>query len=331
MPEDDALINRYGFPSQGHSTVLSRLSARVPQFTSGSGRAALREGSMLVINLGKNKESPADSINDYVNGVRTFGLYADVLVVNVSSPNTPGLRGLQDKNALEKLLHGVIKARNELEPTILTNQKPKLVLKIAPDLDESQLADIADVVKSSNIDGVIVSNTTIQRPSHLKNSSRVETGGLSGAPIKPFSLKALQTLRSLLPADIPIIGSGGIWTGQDALDFAKAGAQMVQIYTSFGYNGVGTCRRIKDELVELLEKEGKTWEQIVKEAVDKHSWKESEPKPTTMEQLRTEAEELKIYLSLGDREKVERGQKYVAQEATGGETELEGAAQASVL
>jgi len=92
MPEDDALINRYGFPSQGHSTVLSRLLARVPQFTSGSGRAALREGSMLVINLGKNKESPADSTNDYVSGVRTFGPYADVLVVNVSSPNTPGLR-----------------------------------------------------------------------------------------------------------------------------------------------------------------------------------------------------------------------------------------------
>lgn len=92
MPEDDALINRYGFPSQGHSAVLSRIHARLPRFTSGSGRAALHEGSMLAINLGKNKESPADSINDYISGVRTFGPYADVLVVNISSPNTPGLR-----------------------------------------------------------------------------------------------------------------------------------------------------------------------------------------------------------------------------------------------
>ena len=103
---------------------------------------------------------------------------------------------------------------------------------------------------------------------------------------------------------------------------------MVQIYTSFGYNGVGTCRRIKDELVELLEKEGKTWEQVVKEAVEKYSWRESEPKPSTVEQLRTGTEELKIYLGLGERE---RGQGSAAQEATGGEAELEGAAQASVL
>ena len=157
---------------------------------------------------------------------------------------------------------------------------------------------------------------------------RVEVGGLSGAPVKPLALKTLKTLRSLLPADIPIIGSGGIWTGQDALDFAKAGAQMVQIYTSFGYNGVGTCRRIKDELVKLLEKEGKTWGQVVKEAVEKHSWRKFEPKPTTVE---TATEELKIYLGLGEREKAERGQRSATQEVTGGEAELEGAAQASVL
>jgi len=162
-------------------------------------------------------------------------------------------------------------------------------------------------------------------------ASRVEVGGLSGAPVKPLALKTLKTLRSLLPADIPIIGSGGIWTGQDALDFAKAGAQMVQIYTSFGYNGVGTCRRIKDELVKLLEKEGKTWGQVVKEAVEKHSWREFEPKPTTIEQLETATEELKVYLGLGEREKAERGQRSAAQEATGGEAELEGAAQASIL
>jgi len=122
-----------------------------------------------------------------------------------------------------------------------------------------------------------------------------------------------------------------VWTGQDALDFAKAGAHMVQIYTSFGYNGVGTCRRIKDELVELLEKEGKTWEQVVKEAVDLHSWRESEPKSSTVEELKAGAEESKLYLRSGEREKAERGQRSAVQEAAGGEAELDGAAQASVL
>ncbi|KXN86599.1 Dihydroorotate dehydrogenase (quinone), mitochondrial [Leucoagaricus sp. SymC.cos] len=340
LPEDDALINRYGFPSQGHSTVLSRLLARIPRFTAGAERAALRDGSMLAVNLGKNKESPADSIDDYITGVRTFGPYTDVLVVNVSSPNTPGLRGLQNKDILQKLLHAVSQARNELEPSSLTARRPKLVLKIAPDLNESQLTDIADVVKNSSIDGVIVSNTTIQRPSHLRNPSKIETGGLSGVPIKPISLKALQTLRSLLPASIPIIGSGGIRTGQDALDFAKAGAQMVQVYTSFGYNGVGTCRRIKDELTELLVKEGKTWDEIVKEAVVKHSWKEPEPKPSTMNQLVTEAEELKSFLGLGEKqENVEGGREAlpspspqeIKENKTGGEAEMGSAAQASVL
>jgi len=333
LPEDDALINRYGFPSQGHSTVLSRLLARIPTFTTGPERASLRDGSMLAVNLGKNKSSPAESIDDYVAGVRTFGPYADVLVVNVSSPNTPGLRGLQNKDSLEKLLQGVSQARSELAPSILTHRKPKIVLKIAPDLNQSQLADIAKVVKETGVDGVIVSNTTIQRPSSLRNSSKIETGGLSGVPVKPLSLKTLQTLRSLLPANIPIIGAGGIWTGQDALDFAKSGAQMVQIYTSFGYNGVGTCRRIKDELVELLAKEGKTWGQVVNEAVDKYSLKEVENKPPSLDRLITEAEELKSYLGLGEKsEDPNGGQKESAQQKPhSADIDLEGASQISVI
>lgn len=169
--------------------------------------------------------------------------------------------------------------------------------------------------------------------SQLDAASKTETGGLSGVPIKPISLKALQTLRSLLPSNIPIIGSGGVWTGQDALDFAKAGAQMVQIYTSFGYNGVGTCRRIKDELIGLLQQEGKTWEQIVSEAVAKHSWREPAPKPTTVGQMKTEAEELRSFLGLDEKgETVEDGKAPVLQEnKPGSEVELEGAAQASVL
>ncbi|KAJ3571824.1 hypothetical protein NP233_g3503 [Leucocoprinus birnbaumii] len=313
LEEDDALINRYGFPSQGQPTVLSRLLARIPKFTTGPERASLRDGSMLAVNLGKNKESPADSIDDYVSGVRAFGPYVDVLVVNVSSPNTPGLRGLQNKDTLEKLLQGVTQARDELEPSVLTFQKPRLVLKIAPDLNESQLADIADVVRGSSIDGVIVSNTTIQRPSHLKNASKVETGGLSGVPIKPISLKALQTLRSQLPASIPIIGSG-----------ASGPAKMHSILP-------------KQELkwFKFIRVSGKTWEQIVKESVDKHSWREPEPKPTTMEQLKTEAEELKNLLGLGEKGENAEGLKEPApmpqEQVPDDEAELKGAAQASVL
>ncbi|KAF8963456.1 dihydroorotate dehydrogenase [Flammula alnicola] len=308
LDEDGAVINRYGFPSQGHSSVLARVRARIPTFFSGPDRAALREDSMLAVNLGKNKESPADSIDDFVAGVRTFGPYSDVLVVNVSSPNTPGLRGLQNKDVLERLLDGVTKARDELTPSPLTSRKPKVVLKIAPDLEKSQIIEMADVIRKSNIDGVIVSNTTIQRPKTLVNgqssANKSEAGGLSGPPIKPFSLKALQTLRAHLPSSIPLIGCGGIASGKDALDYAKSGASMVQVYTSFGYDGVGACRRIKDELVDELAKEGKSWEQVVHEAVEQLSWKEpipeKKPEPT-VQQLISEAEELKTMLDkLGD-------------------------------
>jgi dihydroorotate dehydrogenase len=130
-------------------------------------------------------------------------------------------------------------------------------------------------------------------------------GGLSGPPVKPFSLKALQTLRGHLPASVPLIGCGGIVTGKDALDYAKAGAAMVQVYTGFGYDGVGACRRIKDQLIDELKKEGRTWEQVVNEAVEKLSW--IEPAPVKqgeagVKQLIEEAEELKAMLDkLGDK------------------------------
>ncbi|CAA7265121.1 unnamed protein product [Cyclocybe aegerita] len=299
LEEDGAVINRYGFPSQGHSSVLARVRARIPTFFTGPDRAAFRPGAMLAVNLGKNKESPVDSIDDFVAGVRTFGPYSDVLVVNVSSPNTPGLRGLQNRDVLERLLDGVTKARDQLEPSPITARKPKVVLKIAPDLEESQLVEMAAVIRKSKVDGVIVSNTTIQRPKTLQNPNKTEVGGLSGPPVKPFALKALKTLRKELPASIPLIGCGGITTGKDALDYAKAGASMVQVYTSFGYDGVGACRRIKDQLVEELKREGKSWEQVVDAAVAQLSWKEPTPeqkKEQAIKQLVSEAEELRAML-----------------------------------
>ncbi|KAJ6591635.1 Dihydroorotate dehydrogenase-domain-containing protein [Mycena vulgaris] len=305
LPEDSGLINRYGFPSEGHASVLSRLRARIPRFfADANGSAAFRPGAMLAVNLGKNKESAMESIDDFVAGVRTFGPYSDVLVVNVSSPNTPGLRGLQNRDLLEALLAGVTLAREQLPSSA---RKPKLVLKIAPDLTESQLIEIAAVIEKTSIDGVIVSNTTTQRPSELVHPNKSETGGLSGAPLKQYSLAALRTLRTNLPGRIPLIGCGGIFTGADALDYAKAGASLVQVYTGFGYDGAGACRRIKDQLVDELEKEGSTWGEVVRKAVSELSLKGGvaarrlekelgESADPSLQQLIAEAEELKTLI-----------------------------------
>ncbi|KAG5724884.1 hypothetical protein E4T56_gene12563 [Termitomyces sp. T112] len=307
--EDSGLINRYGFPSDGHASVLARLRARIPAFQQTHDNAAFRPESVLAVNLGKNKDSSLDSIDDFITGVRNFGPYSDVLVVNVSSPNTPGLRGLQNRDLLEKLLDGVTKARDDLPVSDLTSTRPKLLLKLSPDLDEAQIIDIADVIKKSKIDGVIVSNTTIQRPKSLISINKTELGGLSGAPVKPYSLKALRTLRSYLPSSIPLIGCGGIFTGADALEYAKAGASLVQVYTGFGYDGVGTCRRIKDQLSEELEREGTTWSQVVKRAVDELSLKpevktsppNDEKGEKSINQLIADAEHLRVLLDTLDK------------------------------
>ena len=226
------------------------------------------------------------------------------------------------------MLTSVVKVRDELVPASVVSRKPKLVLKVSPDLDESQLVDIADVVKASKIDGVIVSNTTIQRPANLIDrqsindwtncfdandalfaANMVEVGGLSGIPLKPYSLSALRTLRAHLPPSIPLIGCGGITSGADALEFAKAGASMVQVYTGFGYDGAGMCRRIKDQLVEALEREGLSWSEVVQKAVAELSLKERPPTDDiavrnngTIEELIAEAQELKSLLDkLGEK------------------------------
>lgn len=214
---------------------------------------------------------------------------------------------------METLLNGVTQARDALPISSSTSKRPKLVLKIAPDLEERQLIEIAEVIRNSGVDGVIVSNTTTQRPKHLisrepleflihylgfssiPSANKVETGGLSGKPVKEFSLKALRTLRSQLPPSIPTIGCGGIFTGADALEFARAGASLVQVYTGFGYDGAGFCRRIKDELAEQLTKEGTTWGQVVKEAVDQLSFKPGSVE-SEIGQLVSQARELQGYL-----------------------------------
>ena len=310
LTEDDAAINRFGFNSDGYNVVLSRLRDRVrrwllhatniatlhealsespeqaseaaekllaghPKSNSAFIDAAglprsLHASQLLAINLGKNKTSKEESVDDYVKGVERLGPYADFIVVNVSSPNTPGLRRLQRRGVLEDLLTQVVKARDSM---VASHPNPAkdgkrvavpLLVKIAPDLSEEELHDVADAAVNSGIDGLVISNTTISRPASLRSTEHVrETGGLSGPPVKPLALKALQTVYKRLKGELPIIGCGGIATGQDALDFAKAGASAIELYTSFGYHGVGLPRHIKDELTELLKAEGKTWREVV--------------------------------------------------------------------
>lgn len=319
LTDDNACINRYGFNSDGHASVLSHLRDRIlalslthpslfpPSFSPSTDSStilppphlprSLLPGRVLAVNLGKNKVSAEDSDVDYLSGVRTLGPYADVLVINVSSPNTPGLRLLQGGSRLGSLLSSVVKERDAL-PEPLDGRRPKVLVKVAPDLDQDEIKDIAKAVRDSGIDGVIISNTTISRPSSLTSRSCTaflpssffshhrsrrlnfcnghsllrdllqalanEIGGLSGPPVKPLALTALRSLRSLLPSSIPLIGCGGISTGADALEFAEAGASAVQLYTSFGYKGVGLPSRIKEEVAEELRVRGnKTWGDVI--------------------------------------------------------------------
>ncbi len=249
---------------------------------------SLREGKVLGINLGKNKVSDPDSIDDFVKGIHSLGPYADVLVVNVSSPNTPGLRNLQRKGMLSELLEGVVSARNQLE----SNVKPPVLVKVAPDLSDDQIEDIAHAVKTSGVDGVIVSNTTISRPASAGTSPNLkEAGGLSGPPVKPLALKALTALYEQTDGKVPLIGCGGIRSGADALEFGKAGASLVQLYTGFVYEGVGLPAKIKDELTELLKSEGKSWKEIV--GSGRREQVKAETARKMKEQQRVEQEEQK--------------------------------------
>lgn len=266
LPKDDAVINRYGFNSEGHWSVVARLRTRLERFLKKQAEPysnAFKDGKLLGINLGKNKNG--DEVEDYVKGVQRMGLYADVLVINVSSPNTPGLRSLQLESKLTNLLKVVVGERDKLNEGI--TRKPPVLVKIAPDLSELEIKSIAESAKEAKIDGIIMSNTTIQRPKQdLLTSGPVvdEAGGLSGAPLKKISLKGLKTLRKYTKdSDLVLVGCGGISTGKDAIEFAKAGATFVQLYTAFAYKGPGLAAKIKDEITEELHKEGKTWMQIV--------------------------------------------------------------------
>lgn len=244
LVEDRAIINRYGFNSQGAEKVRERLRAYR------AAHPSVPENGLLGINLGKNKTTEVAS-DDYIKAMELLGEFGDYLVVNISSPNTAGLRSLQSSSEMEELITKIQEAKMKSE---LLKTKP-LVVKIAPDLSHQELEDVAKVSLKTKIDGLIVSNTTISRPETLKSSHKTEIGGLSGKPLKQRSLEVLREIRQLTDGKLKLIAVGGIETGEDAYERLKAGASLVQIYSAIAYEGPGLASRINGELNDLLERD----------------------------------------------------------------------------
>jgi dihydroorotate dehydrogenase len=236
LTADQAVINRLGFNNEGHAAAERRLAAR-------KGRAGI-----VGVNIGANKDS-ADRIGDYERGVARFAGYATYLTVNISSPNTPGLRNMQAREQLDELLSRVMAAR------AAASAQPPVFLKIAPDLVEAELEDIAAEVTEKQIDGVIVSNTTISRPPLRSGDAVRETGGLSGKPLFERSTVVLARMRKLLGPDRAIIGVGGVDSADAALEKIRAGADLVQLYTSMIYAGPALPGRILAGMAGFADKE----------------------------------------------------------------------------
>ncbi|KAL0479237.1 dihydroorotate dehydrogenase [Acrasis kona] len=243
----DSIINRYGFNSDGSSTVSQRLSEYRDQNQD--------KDFKVGVNLGKNKISPPSSNDDYVDGVRKLSKYADYLVINISSPNTPHLRALQDKDPLSNLLRDVstsLQSERELQKRSIP-----LLVKIAPDLTDEQKKDIADLALIHKIDGIIISNTTISRDLlHESDPLSKEIGGLSGKPLSEMSTKVLRDIYKLTNGKVTLVGAGGISTGADILDKIEAGASLVQLYTSLTVEGPPIVSRLKRELTQEMRKRG---------------------------------------------------------------------------
>ncbi len=238
LREDRAVINRMGFNNDGLSAAAAKL-------------AVAKRLRPIGINLGKNRDA-ADAVADYCQGVATMTPYADYLVINVSSPNTPGLRDLQKRSEVSQLIDAVANARDAVRGT----RTPPLLLKIAPDLSERELSDIADVALSSRIDGVIISNTTVARPASLKSPHAPEPGGLSGKPLLEASTRLLAHFYQMTDGKVPLVGVGGIASGADAYAKILAGASLVQLYSALAFEGPGLIHEIKRDLAACLRRDG---------------------------------------------------------------------------
>lgn len=279
LSEDEAIINRYGFNSDGADTVEDNLkdyrdylNQRLEEGedevdnktqkywlfqkayhtlwrSNTDNTSTVPTRGLLGINLGKNKTS-ATPVEDYQKLIKKLSPYADYLVINVSSPNTPGLRDLQNTTSLEELILCCQKARD------LTKNKPPLLVKLSPDLTDSELEDIAGILMKVKIDGIVLTNTTIQRSTNLISTNKVETGGLSGQPLKDRSTECIRRLYLCTLGTIPIIGVGGIQNGRDAYEKLTAGASLVQVYSGMIYAGPGMISKIRDEIAQLMLKNG---------------------------------------------------------------------------
>jgi len=242
LERDEAVINRMGFNNDGADAVLRRLAARA------------HLGGIVGVNVGANKDS-ADRVADYVKLIETFAPVASYFTVNVSSPNTPGLRNLQQAAALDDLLAKVIEARERVRQN--AGDTPVL-LKIAPDLSLAELDDVVHIARSRRIDGMIVGNTTLARPSTLREQARArEQGGLSGRPLFRLSTRMVAETYVRAERAFPLVGVGGIDTGGAALTKIRAGASLIQLYSSLIYKGLGLVDDIKNDLASTLLRTGR--------------------------------------------------------------------------
>ena len=235
LESDRALINRLGFNNDGLEKVSSRLRNNSPN-------------GFLGINIGPNKDSK-NRIDDYLKCIEEISIFADYITINISSPNTPGLRDFHDKSTLQNLLNNIVQftKKNKI-------QKP-LALKVSPDIAEIEIGYIIDSIKKFNISGVIISNTTDKNRENLTGSYRSEEGGLSGEPLGQISNDLIKKFYKETKGDITIIGVGGINSGMTAYEKLKSGASLLQLYTGMIYEGPGIVKKIKTELIDILEKE----------------------------------------------------------------------------
>lgn len=239
LVEDDAVINRLGFNNAGHAAALERLKA-------------YRRDALIGVNIGANKDS-TDRIADYVAGIRTFYGVARYFTANISSPNTPGLRDLQAKESLDALLYAVLGAR--AEEAARSGRQVPVFLKIAPDLTEEGLDDIAEVALAHPLDGLIVSNTTLSREGLRNTQHAGEAGGLSGKPLFEKSTTVLAKMRRRVGETLPLIGVGGVSSAETAAEKIRAGADLVQLYSCMVYTGPGLAGEIVGGLSRICDRE----------------------------------------------------------------------------
>lgn len=272
LVEDEAIINRYGFNSMGADAVEEHLKEyrnnQLSLLTGGEesweqkvynflwpGAADGKISGLVGINLGKNKTSNTP-LEDYQKLILQLGPYADYLVINVSCPNISGLRDLQSTTSLEGLLKGCQEACEQLANTKEGTPPPPLLVKLSPDLSDSELENIAAVLMKLGIDGIILTNTTTSRPTSLASLNKVENGGLSGKPLKDRSTECIRVLYRFTKGTIPVIGVGGVQNGRDAYEKFRAGASLVQVYSGMIYEGPGMVSKVRDELADQMEQNG---------------------------------------------------------------------------